>query len=56
MPKILVVADTHEDAPEVLMNERVAPELLESEHYGAQLLERVRWATEDAAEVEERSA
>ena len=55
MPQILVVAEAaNGDAPETLLTERVAPDLLESEHYAAQLLERVRWAVEDAADVEHR--
>jgi hypothetical protein len=52
MPQILVVADTPESA--VQLREWVAPSLLDNEHYSAQLLERMRWAAEDAAEVEHR--
>jgi hypothetical protein len=55
MPQILVVAEAADgDVPETLLTERVAPDLLESEHYAAQLLERVRWAVEDAADIEHR--
>jgi hypothetical protein len=57
MPQILVVADTSEsESLTVQLREWVAPELLDSEHYSAQLLERVRWATEDAEEIERRRA
>ena len=57
MPQILVVAEPADgDAPETLLTERVAPDLLESEHYAAQLLDRLRWAVEDAADVEHRNA
>jgi hypothetical protein len=53
MPQILVVADPPDSGtPVVQMQEWVAPWLLESEHYSAQLIERVRWAAQDAAELE----
>ena len=54
MPQILVIAETDgEQTNEVVLTERVATTMLESEHYGAQLLERVRWAVEDASDVEQ---
>jgi hypothetical protein len=52
MPQILVVAGHYEG--DALLRERVEPELLESDHYAGQLLERVRWALEDATDVEGR--
>jgi hypothetical protein len=57
MPQILVVADTSEgETPTVQLREWVAPALLDSKHYSAQLLERLRWAAEDAAEIEQHRA
>jgi hypothetical protein len=54
MPHILVVAEADgDDTTEVVLTERLAPTMLDSEHYGAQLLERVRWAVEDARDVEQ---
>jgi hypothetical protein len=52
MPQILVVAGKYDG--DALLSERVDPELLDSEHYAEQLLERVRWALEDASDVEHR--
>ena len=55
MAHVLVVAGPLEhDGTDVLLTERVAPELLSSAHYSEQLLERLRWAVEDAAQVEDR--
>jgi hypothetical protein len=55
MPEIVVIAEPRDgDRPEVTWRERLAPGLLASEHYSAQLLERVRWAAEDAVEIEHR--
>jgi hypothetical protein len=55
VPQIVVLADkSAEGTDTVQLREWVAPALLENRHYSAQLIERLRWAAEDAAELERR--
>lgn len=49
MARIIVTADPSEqDAPAVVLDERVYPVHLASDHAAAQLIERLAWAVGDA--------
>lgn len=52
MPQILVVADVHDHAGEVVYREGISLSDLESDHFSGQLVERVGWAVLDADELE----
>jgi hypothetical protein len=52
MPRIIVQADAIERGSTVTLLETVLPSQLESEHFSIQLVERLRWAIDDAAQVE----
>ena len=52
MPRVIVVADAQDGDSQATMEEHVVPVQAEDPHFATQLAERVRWAVQDAAELE----
>jgi hypothetical protein len=56
MPNIMVVADTAYGDDGVFLAERLMTAQLDDAHFAAQLVERLKWAGEDAEQVERDAA
>ena len=57
MPRIIVEADPIDRAGAAMtLLESISPSQIECDHFSDQLVERLRWAVDDAARLETRTA